>query len=66
MLDSDIVVEPDLCARLVQKMYQYDLDVVTGLYCYKGGSELSGFYTCGTERTKNTKSLRSGIVRRLV
>jgi GT2 family glycosyltransferase len=35
MLDTDLEFEPDLCARMVRVMMQYDLDVVTGIYCFK-------------------------------
>lgn len=35
MVDADHTFDPDLCARLVMRMYQHDLDVVTGLYVYK-------------------------------
>jgi glycosyltransferase involved in cell wall biosynthesis len=39
MLDSDIVFEPDACARLVHLMYKHDLDVVSGMYPYKEDSD---------------------------
>lgn len=35
MLDTDMQFEPDFAARLVRTMYRHDLDVVTGVYCYK-------------------------------
>lgn len=35
MLDTDMQFEPDFAARLVNVMYRYDLDVVTGIYCFK-------------------------------
>lgn len=35
MLDTDVVFEPDLAARLVGTMYKYDLDVVAGIYPFK-------------------------------
>jgi Glycosyl transferase family 2 len=36
MLDTDLVFDPDICARLIRFMYAADLDVVTGMYPYKG------------------------------
>lgn len=33
--DADMAFDPDIVARLVLRMYQYDLDVVCGLYAYK-------------------------------
>jgi len=38
MLDTDMQFEPDFAARLVHQMYAHDLDVVTGLYQFKGGA----------------------------
>lgn len=35
MLDTDHEFEPDLAARLVRTMLVHDLDVLTGMYCYK-------------------------------
>ena len=35
MTDTDMRFDPDLCARLVLMMKRYDLDVVTGVYCFK-------------------------------
>lgn len=37
MYDTDLQFDADTTARLVQHMYRHDLDVVTGLYVYKGG-----------------------------
>lgn len=34
-LDTDERFDPDLCARLVHFMQKHDVDVLTGLYCYK-------------------------------
>lgn len=36
MLDTDHAFEPDLAARLVRDLVEYDLDVLSGLYHYKG------------------------------
>ena len=36
LLDTDHQFEPDLAVRLVHRLYKYDLDVVTGLYQFKG------------------------------
>ena len=35
MLDTDVAFDPDLAARLVSTMYRFDVDVLTGIYCYK-------------------------------
>jgi hypothetical protein len=35
MFDTDHQFEPDLAARMVQRMMKYDLDVLTGLYFHK-------------------------------
>lgn len=35
MLDTDLDFDPDLCARLVRILNRYDLDVLTGVYCFK-------------------------------
>ena len=34
-LDTDHLFEPDLLARLLLRIDKYNLDVVTGVYCYK-------------------------------
>ena len=34
-LDTDLVFDPDLCARMVRVMNLYDLDILTGVYAYK-------------------------------
>ena len=33
-LDTDMVFDPDFCARLVRVMHVYNLDIVTGVYPY--------------------------------
>lgn len=35
MLDTDLEFDPDLCARMVGTMTKYNLDVLTGVYCFK-------------------------------
>ncbi len=35
MLDTDHAPEPDLAARLLLQMERHDVDVLTGLYCYR-------------------------------
>jgi len=35
MLDTDHKFEPDLAARMLQRMYIHDVDVIAGLYQYK-------------------------------
>jgi hypothetical protein len=51
MFDTDMEFEPDTCARLVTAMYRHDLDVVTGLYSYKGPPHLPIAY-CFNEETQ--------------
>jgi Glycosyl transferase family 2 len=36
MLDTDIAFEPDIAARMLNKMDKYDIDVLVGMYPYKG------------------------------
>lgn len=36
MLDTDHSFEPDILSRLLNRLEQYDLDVITGLYTSKG------------------------------
>jgi hypothetical protein len=43
-IDTDMVFDPDLCARLVRVMYSYDLDIVTGLYPYKSNPNVPIIY----------------------
>jgi hypothetical protein len=35
MLDTDLTFDADLCARMVNTMRLYQIDVLTGLYCFK-------------------------------
>ncbi len=43
-LDTDMVFDPDFCARLVRIMYQYDLDILTGMYVYKSHPSIPTVY----------------------
>lgn len=36
MLDSDIAFDPDIAARMLNKMNQHNIEVLTGIYPYKG------------------------------
>lgn len=44
MLDTDHVFEPDLAARMVNIMYTYDLQVLTGIYLQKGEPHMPVIY----------------------
>jgi hypothetical protein len=35
MLDTDLEFDPDLCARMVRALEVYNLDVLSGVYCFK-------------------------------
>ena len=43
-LDTDMVFDPDFCARLVGTMERYKLDIVTGLYTYKNYPQIPTLY----------------------
>ena len=58
MLDTDMVFEPDLAARLVRAMYQYNLDIVTGLYVYKAHPAVPTVYMYN-DRTGNHEPIGS-------
>lgn len=53
MLDTDMEFDPDVCARLVMLMYRHDLDVVTGLYPYKGNPALPILHMYNEETKKH-------------
>jgi len=36
MLDTDVIFEPDVVALMLQKMSNYNIDVLVGIYPYKG------------------------------
>ena len=54
MLDTDLNFDPDICARLVRLMMLHDLDVVTGVYCFKSPPHTPVIYYWNeeTERTE--------------
>lgn len=37
MLDADITYQPDIVAQMLQKMDKHNIDVLIGIYPYKGG-----------------------------
>jgi GT2 family glycosyltransferase len=43
-LDTDMVFDPDFCARLVTTMQKYNLDILTGLYVYKNHPQIPTVY----------------------
>jgi len=43
-VDADHVFDPDLCARLVMRMYAHDLDCVVGLYPFKHSADRPVLY----------------------
>ena len=43
-LDTDLVFDPDFCARLVRVMETYKLDIVTGVYPYKANPGVPTLY----------------------
>lgn len=53
MLDTDIAFEPDLAARMVSAMYRYDVDVLTGIYCYKAPPNFPVLYMYNHATQKN-------------
>lgn len=53
MLDTDIIFEPDLCARMVSMMYRRDLDVLTGIYSFKVPPHYPVLYMYNHESEKN-------------
>jgi len=48
-LDTDIVFDPDFCARLVRVMEVYNLDIVTGVYPYKSNPGVPTLYRHNSE-----------------
>jgi hypothetical protein len=52
MVDTDLNFEPDLCARMVRIMMQYDIDVLTGIYCFKNAPYSPVLYCWNEERER--------------
>ena len=44
MLDTDHQFEPDLCVRMRTLMQSFNLDVLTGVYCYKSAPHVPLLY----------------------
>jgi cellulose synthase/poly-beta-1,6-N-acetylglucosamine synthase-like glycosyltransferase len=43
-LDTDLVFDPDFCARLVRTMESYKIDILTGVYAYKSNPNVPTLY----------------------
>lgn len=52
MLDTDIIFEPDVVAQMLHKMEKHDIDVLLGVYPYKGTVHAPVLYGYNPE-TKN-------------
>jgi len=48
-LDTDMVFDPDFCARLVRIFEAYKLDILTGLYAYKSNPSIPTLYMFNEE-----------------
>jgi GT2 family glycosyltransferase len=59
-LDTDMVFDPDFVARLVQTMYRYDLDILTGLYTYKSNPAIPTLYRYN-EKTMMHEPIQIGL-----
>jgi len=53
MFDTDVAFEPDMAARLVMTMTRYDVDVLTGIYCYKSPPHFPVLYVWNPETEKH-------------
>ena len=52
-LDTDMVFDPDFCARLVRVMHVYNLDIVTGVYPYKSNPSVPTLYHFDEDRRRH-------------
>jgi glycosyltransferase involved in cell wall biosynthesis len=52
-LDTDMVFDPDFCARLVRVMEIYNLDIVTGVYPYKSNPGVPTLYHFDDDRKRH-------------
>jgi hypothetical protein len=59
MLDMDHAFEPDLLARLLHRMHRYQLDVLSGLYCFRSETPSPVLYRWATG-TMSTSSRSPG------
>jgi Glycosyl transferase family 2 len=61
MLDTDLDFEADLCARMVQTMNTYSIDVLTGVYCFKNPPNTPVLYLWNeeTEKAENIGSIEN-------
>jgi len=53
MLDTDHAFEPDLAARMVRTMMQYDVDILTGIYSYKAKPHFPVLYMFNHDTQKH-------------
>lgn len=62
MLDTDLEFDPDICARMVRAMNTYNLDVLSGVYCFKTSPHQPVLYYWNpeTERTEPISSWDKG------
>ena len=58
-LDTDLYFDPDLCARMLFLADKYEVDVLTGMYCYKKPPHLPVVYAPWTADNTDTGPLHT-------